>query len=399
MTIEVLTPPEEGSRKRIKRIRVDVNGKRAEYPRKLAQISASSAGEGGMVKAELGMDVPTEYYLEISNSTLRSIVADGKEHQRQKNRIQRRIAQSGGSLNMVYIRLKDEWDGSGQVAPFPRPTEAVLNKIFDLADVDGVDLVCLPVHESSPLDWAKRSLEVFSKRGADFMEEFKLVGHVPWSISSSARKAIVRMYAEAGLDCLSFDFGGRTVSTSETREIIENVIGEERWGGMYVHGANVPYYDYNTYANHVSGSYDLLMGLYGFDSFTNQRFATGGGASGEKALVSRIKNRRYAVIDDYGMYRMEGLERMMETGNHSCPCPACRRSRPLDLYYDALGNSGSKALKEALDYVDGEMKTHRHYSAHVECSNLQRVVGKGTYSEHLSEKKRAKREIDSILND
>lgn len=395
MTIEILTPSQSDGNIRIKRMCIDINGKKTEYPQKLAQISQNNTAEYDMARNNLELNVPSEYCLEISSTTISKIVSDGHEHQKMKDQIQKTIKQTQKATNSIYIRFKDEKDGSGQPLSFPSPNENVLSKLFDLVDVEGVDLITLPIRSDSAINWMNKALDVFQKRKPDFLGEYKLVGYIPGIVTDDTAKKMVKKYIDSGIDCLTFDFAGRSVPTSTVRDIIDNVVGKKRWGEMYIHGVNVPHYDFSRWNKNVNGEYDLLMGIYGFDSFSNMRYAFGGKTADEK-LPSKIKNQRYSMIKGYGMYRMEGLEALDDAEHIDCSCPICRKTKPLDLYNNALECSNQNF---SLDKLRQSMRIHRQYNAHQELSKLHGIIEKEEYGDYILEKKQAENEINSMMHD
>jgi len=399
MTIDVATPPVPGGRVRIKQINVDLNGKKTEYPRKLAQISGGNTHESDMVKGELDVATPSEYYLELTPSTISNIVNDGRAHQKMKDQIQRNISKAQKATVSIYIRLKDEKDDNRQLLPFPRPSDPILAKIFDLVDLDGVDVINLPIRSDSAINWMNKGLEVFLTRKPDFLGEYKLSGYIPNMVTDATAQAMVEKYVKSGIDCLTFDFGGHSIPTSMIRGIADDTVGRERWGEMYIHGVNVPHYDSRTWTKPVSGEYDLLMGIYGFDSFTNMRYSPGGGPTEDEKIPFKIRNQRYSMVESYGMYNKEGLEALSQTHDISCPCPICRSMDPLDLYENALADPSPKALKAGLERLRGNMKTHRQYHAHLECLKLHDIIRKEAYVDYLDEKRQATNEINSMVHD
>jgi len=244
--------------------------------------------------------------------------------------------------------------------------------------------------DKNEMQWAKMSAEIFSSRKPDFLDEFILSGLVPGSVSEGMAIQMNTTYIENGFESLTFDFAGRKVRETRMRNIIDS---NPIWDELYVHGTNVPHYNWQgTFRNPVMPTYDLLVSVYGFDSYSNLRmgFGGGGGTITPEKVFTKMKNKRYRIIDSYGTYNKEGLTNLIEQHNISCKCPICRPySSPIDIY-DRPVNT------RELFVLGDEMKNHRLHVTHGEIKKVASLIDKGKYHEYLIDKKDATKELNAI---
>jgi hypothetical protein len=174
------------------------------------------------------------------------------------------------------------------------------------------------------------------------------------------------------------------------REIIDSV---PIWDNLLVFGANVPYFNWHgTYRNPTMPMYDLLTSVYGFDAFSGVVLGYGGEPDGPEKIAKKIERKRYCITDTFGAYNKEGLVSVLEQKGTRCHCPVCRQlSSPMDIFSRRPTISDLEALIR-------DLKTHRLHATHEEMRGACSLIDKGKYHSHLSTKRAAANELQSILD-
>jgi queuine/archaeosine tRNA-ribosyltransferase len=105
----------------------------------------------------------------------------------------------------------------------------------------------------------------------------------------------------------------------------------------------------------------------------------------------KMDRKRYRLAATYGAYNREGLHAILEAETVRCPCPTCQNGNPEAIYDRFPGSEpGFKALGEAL-------AEHRVYVTHSEMLELNSVIKRHKYGEHLKSKVESANEIGQIL--
>ena len=382
--------------RRAKHASFSVNKKHIDFPLKAVQLSSSNQNETSIASSEIDRKLINEYVIQIRPKRLREIVKDDTLHQNTKDTIRRILGDTSSkginAINPLLINQRTQYESENDFEPFPKPSVRIIEKLFDLFDMNECDMLITPValDDKNEMQWAKMSAEIFSSRKPDFLDEFILSGLVPGSVSEGMAIQMNTTYIENGFESLTFDFAGRKVRETRMRNIIDS---NPIWDELYVHGTNVPHYNWQgTFRNPVMPTYDLLVSVYGFDSYSNLRmgFGGGGGTITPEKVFTKMKNKRYRIIDSYGTYNKEGLTNLIEQHNISCKCPICRPySSPIDIY-DRPVNT------RELFVLGDEMKNHRLHVTHGEIKKVASLIDKGKYHEYLIDKKDATKELNAI---
>jgi hypothetical protein len=381
---------------RAKHLRMELNKKRIDFPRKATHISKNDSSEVSLFRKEFDDHLVSEFVLKITPKGLRELVGDASKHQSNKDAIRNMLSETGGKgINIAYPMLVNERspnESEVDFRAFGKPSERVLEKLFDLLDVEGFDMIILPVSSSNgdSLDWVKMATKVFKERHADFLKEHMLSGFVPRNVMENTAITMAQYYLENGIESLTFDFDARKVPEGRMRGIIDKL--GTQWRKIHVHGVNVPHFDWHgTWRKSVLPAYDLLVSIYGFDSFSNLR-----SGKGEEEIIpsdkikDKMNKKRYQLIDTYGMYDSDGLKKISETHSISCNCPTCRKIKPLEIYEKPVSLNSLETLKT-------ELKIHRLYSTHKEVNQFSPMIDKDKYTDHVKTKKDAANEVSSIL--
>lgn len=397
MSIEVKSQKkgQETNEGRAKHSVISINNVKADFPRRVSHISQSDSSDVALFRSEFDVPVVSEFAVKLTPKKLRELVADDSKHQSEKDRIRKLLADAGSkSINIAYpILVNAPEPKETNFKPFGKPTERMMEKIFDLFDIENFGIMILPVTGTNgdTNDWVKLSTDVFHKRKPDFIQEHHFSGYIPRNVSEKTAITLAKYYLDNDIDSLTIDFDSRKVPESRLKNIILGV-GEKRWGNTHIHGTNVPYYDWHgTWRRDVTSAYDLLVSVYGFDSFGNTRL--GGGEPVETVKIKDTMNRkRYLVIDTYGMYGADGLKRLTDTHTLKCTCPICRKIKPIGIY-------DKPATQDALENLKTELKTHRIFNTHNETNGMAKLIDDGKLLDHMKTKKDSANELASILKE
>lgn len=385
-------PRKEG---RAKHTRIKINKKHLDFPRKASHLSKTDSSEVSLVKTEFGTPLVTEFALKITPKTLRTLVTSSKKHQQIKDSIRNMLSETGNKgINIIYpllVNQRSPNEDKSDFRPFGKPTEKILEKLFDLLDIENLDVLILPVASSNgeSIEWVKTSTKVFKNRKPDFLGEYILSGLVPRNVKETKAIEITKHYLKNDIKSLSFDFASRKVPEGRMRGIID-AIGKQ-WGDIYVHGTNVPHYDWHgTWRKSILPTYDLLVSTYGFDSFGNLRLGMSGDPPPQKKIKDKMERKRYRLIETYGTYDYKGLKRILDTHTLNCNCPVCKKTHPLDIYNrpNTINDLGT---------LSDDLKTHRLFSTHKEMNKVSKLIDKNKYFDHIKDKKDATNELSSIL--
>jgi hypothetical protein len=391
--IKKRVPKKQG---RAKHLRIDLNKKQIDFPRKVAHLSKNDSSEVSLFRKEFDNHLVSEFALKITPKGLRDLIGNASKHQSNKDAIRNMLSETGDKgINIAYPMLVNERSPNEpevDFRTFGKPSEKVLEKLFDLLDVEGFDIIILPVSSSNGegLDWVKMATKVFKERHADFLSECMLSGIVPRNVGENTASTMAQYYLKNGIESLTFDFDARKVPEGRMRGIIDKL--GTKWGNIYVHGTNVPHFDWHgTWRKNVLPTYDLLVSVYGFDSFGNLRSGKGSGETiPSNKIKEKMNKKRYRLIDTYGTYDSIGLKTISESHSISCNCPICRKTKPLDIYEKPTSIDSLEKLKT-------ELKTHRLFSTHKEINQISTKIDKDKYLEHIQTKKDATNDVSSIL--
>jgi hypothetical protein len=383
--------------RRAKHSRLEINKKRGDFPAKAANTSSADDSEIVIAAKQMGRTIINQHTILIRPSRLREILTSPTAHQNVKNAIRSSIAPTGkNAINILYpLLLNQRAPNETELTPFPPPNEKIVAKLFDLMDVENADVITTPValDDRYEVEWANLGARVFSSRKADFLgDEFRPTGLVPHKVSEATAQNMCAIYLRHGIKSLTFDFAGRRLRESWMRETIDSV-GVPTWGNLLILGTNVPYFNWHgTFRNPTMAMYDLLTSVYGFDSFSGVSIGYGDEPEGIDRITKKIERKRYCLTETFGAYNKAGLETLLEQSRIRCNCPACRRlSTPLDLYDRDPTMSDLKALRD-------DLKMHRLHVTHGEMKGACSLIDKGKYHSHLSTKRAAANELQSILD-
>lgn len=379
---------------RAKHLIIDINSKKTDFPKRAAHIGKNNSSDAELFKNEFKASMVTEFMITITPKTLRDLINNPSKHQREKDTIRKMLSDVGEkSLNIAYpiiINRKNPHEPEHDYKPHGAPSEQVLIKIFDLLDVDGFDMLVLPVTSNGKsFEWAKMATDVFKNRKPDYLNEYMLSGFIPRSVTETTAIDIAKYYIENDINSLTFDFASRKIPEGRMRGIIDGL--GDSWGNLHIHGTNIPHYNwFGTWKNPVLPIYDVLVSIYGFDSFGNLRLGMGGEPVPQNKIKEKIENKRYRLVDTYGTYNLEGVKKVLETHSIKCKCPICKKTKPLDLYDKPTTNAG-------LEQLYSELKTHRLYSTHKEMNQINKLIDNNKYIDHLKGKKEATNEINGMF--
>jgi hypothetical protein len=381
--------------RRAKHTRLEINQKRGDFPVKAANTSSYNDREIAIAAKQMERTVVNQYTLLLKPSRLREILVNPTAHQSVKDSIRNSLAPTGkSSLNVIYpLLLNQRAPNEDVLQPFPRPNDRIVEKLFDLFDVENVDVLVNPValDDKYEMEWVNIGARVFATRKADYLSDYILSGLIPSKVSEGSAQNMCAVYLRNGFDSLTFDFAGRKLREGWMRGIIDSVTAV--WDELLVLGANVPYFNWHgTFRNPIMPMYDLLTSVYGFDSFSGVTIGYSDEPEGPEKTAKKITRKRYCVTETYGAYNKEGLASVLEGTKIRCHCPVCRRmATPLDLYKRDPTASDLHDLTE-------DLKTHRLHAAHGEMKDAYSLIDKGKYHEHLHEKRAATNELQSILD-
>jgi len=382
-------------RNRAKATKIDLNRKMIKFPRKATHSSVDNTHDVALYRKDFGNQPFTEIAIQITPSRLKKIVANDSEHQRIKDQLRRALSDSGDKgLNIGYpylLNQKSQGESDADFKPFGKPTRKMIERIFDLFDISGMDMVILPSPSpnGNSTDWCKMATDVFTTRKPDFMNEFVFSGMVPIGIPSKKASDIANYYLKNKLESLTFDFASRKISEVRMKEIIVEV--GDKWGDVHVHATNVPSYNwYGTYKQTAIPTYDLLISTYGFDSFGNLRSGRGGDTIEKQKIKPKMRTKRFRLTETYGDYNYNGLKTIMEHEDIKMKSPVVKSKNPLDIY-DKKENT-----KDAYDQLTSELKRHRNFVTHSEMNGLYDKIKNKKYNDYLDTKKVATKELQSI---
>jgi len=380
--------------KRAKHTRLDINRKRGDFPVKSANTSGSDNTEIEIAAKQMDRTVINQHTIHIWPHRLREILANPTAHQKAKDTIRNALVPTGKrSINVVYpLLLSRKVANEPVLQPFPRPNEKMMEKLFDLFDVENTDVLVTPValDNTYEMEWVNLGAKVFNSRRPDYLKDFKLSGLVPSKVSEGTAQSMCATYLRNGIDSLTFDFAGRRLREGWMRGIIDST--SSTWDDLLIFGTNVPYFNWHgTFRNPIMPMYDLLTSVYGFDSFSG--ITVGYNEPEDPAKTAKkITRKRYCLTDTYGAYNKDGLATLLETMKPRCQCPVCRRTAtPLDLYR-------RDATVYDLNNLTSDLKVHRLHVTHDEMREACSLIDRGKYHEHLSDKREASNELQSILD-
>ena len=379
-----------------KHSRLSLNSKTVDFPLKATNIGLSEFQEIDIARREIGRPIFNQITVQIKPKRLRELVTDSKAHQELKDHIRAAIAKtSGHEINVVFPMLLNErspYEAETDFRDFPPPNVKMVEKIFDLCDVQGVDILVTPVakDDGHEVKWAKLASEVYSKQKPFFLNEYKLSGLVPNWVSEGTAIGMAQTYFENEFDSLTFDFAAQKVHEAKMGAIVKSI---PFWDEVFVCGVNVPHHDWhNTYRRPVMPTYDLLVSVYGFDSFSGVSRGFKDEPESPEKIPGKIRRKRYYVADTYGTYSKEGLTSLLDKHGHKCRCPICNRlSTPLDLY-------SCPSTQAGLDVLAANLKIHRLHTTHKEMKGASDLIDHGKYYDHLSQKQAAANELRSMIS-
>lgn len=379
---------------RAKHLVIDINSKKTDFPKRVAHISKSDSTDATMFKKEFKESMVTEFVFKITPKTLRELINDPAKHQHDKDIIRNMLSDVGEkSINIAYPILINERNPNEpeyDYKPHGQPSEKIIIKLFDLFDIDGFDILTLPVTSNdSSFEWAKTATDVFKTRKADYLNEYMLSGFIPRSVKENTAINMAKYYIENDIQSLTFDFATRKIPEARMRWIIDG-IGDE-WSKLHIHGTNIPHYNWHgTWKKPALPIYDMLVSIYGFDSFGNLRLGMGGEPTPPNKIKEKMERQRYRLIDTYGTYNLEGIKKISENHTIECKCPVCRNTKLLDLYNKPSTNEDFKKLKD-------ELKTHRVYATFKEMNKINKLIEKDKYIDHIKDKTETTNDVVSIL--
>ncbi len=377
---------------------IDINSKKMEFPKKSIHSSPSNTSEIDLIGKNFEKAMVNEISLQIRPKQLREIVSNPKEHQKIKENIRNMLSESNQkNINIAYpflynVRSPNELEEDFK--PFGRPTKKMMEKIFDLFDIEGIDVIIFPSPSpnGNSLDWCKMATDIFPKRKHDFLDEAIFSGSVPLGNPNNHVKEIIDYYLKNKIQSFTFDFFGLKVLESRMREIIEENVGE-KWKDMYVHATNVPAFPFSKWREPILGTYDVLVSVYGFDSFGG--IVKGGGSSkvkDKKQLQEAIKRKRFRLMETYGDYTLDGLKRLSENTTIQCNSPIWKSNDVFEIYDRTPSN-------QSLQNISNEMRGHRNYVTHKEVNTYSKLIKKDRFLTHIKEKKASAKELSSILDE
>ncbi|HEY0089147.1 MAG TPA: hypothetical protein VGB37_09895 [Candidatus Lokiarchaeia archaeon] len=394
MTIE--TKKSKEKKLRAKATKINVNKKSIKFPRKVIHTSLDNIDELTFFKKEFDTNPITELVIKITPKRLREIVSNSSEHPKTKDNIRAVFSQSGTKgFNVGYPLLINErspGEKESEFISFGKPTEKIIEKIYDLFDVEQVDAIIFPAPSPNgdSSDWCKMSTDVFTNRKPDYMsEETMFSGIIPIGIPESKAIKIANYYITNGLESLTFDFCSRKVPESRMRAIIDEI--GDKWNNLYVHGTNVPSYNFHgTFKTPSLASYDLLISVYGFDSFGNIRIGRAGELPEKNKIKTKMQSKRFRLTETYGDYNYEGLKAILSSEKITCNSPIFKTRNPLDIY------DNKEITEKSFIQLTSELKQHRNYISHKEMIDLYDLISKEKYDDYLQTKKAATKELNSI---
>ena len=398
--LTISTKPSQDSNTRAKSTVVDINTKKIEFPKKTIHTSLNNTTEIAIIKKEIDIPAVNEVSLQITPKRLREIVSNPKEHQKIKDGIRNVLSESyDKGINIGYPFLLNQRTPNEKVEdykPFGKPTQKILEKIYDLFDIEGIDILILPSPSPNGFsyEWSKMATDVFTQRKPDYMNEIIFSGCIPLGNPKNHVKEIIKYYLKNNIKSFSFDFFGMKVLESRMREIIEDYVGK-KWEKMLILSTNVPPYNFQgKFRESVLGSYDVLVSVYGFDSFNG--IVRGGGETKtlkKNEIEPKLKRKRYRVIDTYGDYNYDGLSKLKENVTIKSDSPIWKVNNVLDIY-DNKTLSNSSIMKLA-----NELRNHRNYVTHREVNTYSKLIDGNKYLSHIQDKKASAKELNSILNE
>jgi hypothetical protein len=379
-----------------KATKININKKEVKLPQKAVHASLDNIDEVTLFKNEFDNHPITELAIKITPKRLREIVSNSSEHQKIKDNIRAVFSEADDkSVNIGYPFLVNErspGEKETDFIPFDKPTKKIIEKIYDLFDVESVDVIIFPTPSpnGNSLEWCKMSTEVFIKRTPDYMNEVIYSGIIPIGIPENKAINIADYYLEQGLESLTFDFYSRKIPESRMRAIIDKI--GDKWSNLYIHGTNVPPYNFHgTFRQPTLASYNLLISVYGFDSFGNIRFGRSGEPIERNKIKTRMKAKRFRLTDTYGDYNYEGLKSISSSENIKCDSPFCKTKNPLDIYDDKQSSN--------TDFVQlsNELRQHRNFVTYKETTGLYGLISNNKYGPYIENKKAATKELNSIF--
>jgi len=399
--LTITTNPSSDGKTRAKVTTLDINSKKIKFPRKTIHTSIGNTNEIALFKKEFDIPTVNEISVQITPKRLREIVSNPKEHQKIKDDIRNVLTESHGKgVNIGYpflLNQRSPNEKEEDYKPFPKPTVKILEKLFDLFDIENIDVLILP--SPSPngysFEWSKMATDVFTQRKPDYMNEKAILsGCIPLGNPNNHVKEIIKYYMKNKIESLTFDFFAMKVLESRMREIIEDNVGMNKWKKMFIHSTNVPPNNYQgKYREPILGSYDVLVSVYGFDSFNG--IVRGGGSSKtykKNEVKEALHRKRYRLIEHYGDYNYNGLKTLMQNETIKCNSPIWKTNNILDVYNNKTLSSSS------IMKLGNELRGHRNYVTHKEVNTYSKLIENNKFLSHIQDKKAATKELNSILN-
>jgi len=389
------TKPSSDGKTRAKATSIEINTKKVKFPGKTIHTSLSSNDELTLIKKEIDLPSANEIAIQITPKLLREIIGDPRKHQEIKENIRKKSIEK--YINIGYpllLNQRSSHEDKVSFKPFGKPTQRIIEKIFDLFDVENMDVIILPSPSpnGNSVEWCKLATDIFLKRKSEFMNEFLISGVVPLGNPENHVKEIIEYYLKNNIQALSFDFCRRKVLESRMREILESYIGIEKWEKMFIHGTNVPANNSMAYREPTLGLYDILVSVYGFDAFGG--IISGGGDLPEKNKIKEtMRRKRFRFIDTYGDYNYDGLKILSEQKNLKLNSSILKTSNPIEIYDEKT------ATIPSFLQLSKELRNHRNYVTHKEMNKFYDLINNKKFLSHIQEKKASAKELNSILNE
>ncbi len=395
----ITTKPSTDGKTRAKTTTVDINSKKINFPRKTIHTALKNTNEVALFKKEFDVPTVNEISVQITPKRLKEIVSDSKEHQKIKDDIRNVLSESHDKgINIGYpflLNQRSPNEKERDFKPFGKPTQKIIEKIFDLYDIEGIDILILP--SPSPnghsYEWSKMATDIFTHRTPDYMNEVIFSGCVPLGNPNNHVKEIIKYYLNNKIKSLTFDFYGMKVLESRMREIIEKHVGK-KWEKMLNLSTNVPPNNYlGKFREPILGTYDVLVSVYGFDSFGG--IVKGGGSIKtytKNEIQEKLRRKRYRLIETYGDYNYDGLNTIMQHEKIKCNSPVWKVNNILDIYDKTLSNSSITKLSD-------ELRDHRNYVTHKEVNTYSKLIENNKYLSHIQDKKASAKELNSIISE
>lgn len=391
----ISTKPSTDKKTRAKATTININKKKVKFPKKTIHTTLNNIDELSVIKQQLDVSHANEIAIQITPSLLREIVSNPKKHQDIKENIRSKSIEK--SINIGYpflLNQRSSHEDKASFEPFGKPTQKIIEKIFDLFDVENMDAIILPAPSPNgdSIKWCMMATDIFMKRKPDFMNEVLISGIVPLGNPENHIKEIIEYYLKNNIQAFSFDFLGRKVLESRMRGIIENYVGIKKWNKMFIHGTNVPANNSLNWQEPMINLYDILVSVYGFDAFGG--IVRGFGNQPDKNKIKEaMRRKRFRFIETYGDYNYNGLKMLSDQEKLKCRSPIFKTNNPMDIY-----DNKSISIK-SFNELSNELRNHKNYVTHKETNTFYNLIIKNKFLSHLQEKKASTKELNSILNE